>query len=64
MLVEKEWKTKKKIKKNMKKVGHFPTIFDKRKERQKPEQEEKTEARKRKKRQKPTKIEASCKSHF
>ena len=42
MLVEKEVEDKKK---SMKKVGHFPTIFDKRKERQKPEQEEKTEAR-------------------
>ena len=36
---------KEKEKKSMKKVGHFPTIFDKRKERQKPEQEEKIEAK-------------------
>ena len=63
MLVEKEWKTKKKIKKKcMKKVGHFPSIFDKRKKRQKPK--EKTEARKRKKRQEATKTEANYKSHF
>ena len=62
MLVEKEVEDKKK--KSMKKVGHFPTIFDKKKERQKPEQEEKTEARKRKKRHESAKTEASCKSHF